>query len=140
MTCGTKMCIICNDENYELSQSTSGYYFTCVFNKIFPDEKPVPTVFLCPKEYFDYHECCFDDHINLKFKWFYAAEVCEGQFEWDDEEEATSVLQMYTKMIEWGFDYSPQFVDFVAGYEEPGMALTSEMVQAYNLSKMNINN
>lgn len=134
------MCIICNDENYKLPQSPSGYYFACVFKQFSPNDEYEPYVYLSPKEHFHHHGCCFDGHIGLKFKWFENAECCEALFSWEDEEEATSVLQMYTKMLGWGFDYNPQFVDFVAGYEEPGMALTSEMVQAYNLSKMNINN
>lgn len=138
------MCGICNKTS-KMSNNPSDYYFSCFYDKDCDyddnDEeyniKYYPLICLTPKEYFDYHNCFIDIHLDIDYKWInlkYA--TMEGEYCWGGEKEDPTILDMYNNMIYMGFIYNSAYVDYVAAdknalYEYPdnnNKVLTSKMI------------
>lgn len=137
------MCIYCADDAPTGDDAPENYYFYCAFCVTWYTERPVPMVFLNPVIYYDEHRMMFDGGINKKFEGL-LRECVEGQYEWDEGAYPVSnVLEMYDKLIEWGFKYNTQFVEDMMDWEEnqiENMHLTPKMVTIHEMSKLRIKN
>lgn len=130
------MCKICEENGDWLTSNPADYYFTCGFKEAWSmaGGEKYGTVWLAPIEYFKRHGCC-DLSIGSRFKCL-GPEACEGEFDWDHESNPVSnLLDMYDKMVEWGFVYDEAFVDMCAGPDcfgqevDDGDILTTDMVK-----------
>lgn len=129
------MCQIC-ENNYNLPTEPGDYYFHCQFmHPWHGNPKIVPVVVLNPVEYYDAHRMQWDSDIGLKF-YGLGGEYGECRYNWDTElNPVSNALDMYDKLVEWGFKYSPSYVrdmrEMFKGCCVKGRSLTTKMVKEH---------
>lgn len=120
------MCKICDDD-YSLPTEPSGFYFAvdmhpdwncdCPYDtEVHLSQNDCPIVYLTPTYYYDCQECLFDMHIDtLDLEKYGLHEVSECTCATD----GSSIVDIYSRLITYGFTYNQDFVDHFGVFNNP---------------------